>query len=74
MRQAAKARKKILVPISVHTRPRIENSEKNIKKIKNLFLALFLAKTGRDRLRKREKIFCPQFRSYSTRTGKFRKK
>ena len=28
---------------------------------------LFLAKMGRDRLRKREKNFTPEFRSYSTR-------
>ena len=42
-------KKKILVPNSVHTRPGQENSEKNrkkIKKLKNLFPALFLAKTG----------------------------
>ena len=41
--------KKILDPNSVYTRPEQENSEKNrkkIKKIKNLFMALFLAKTG----------------------------
>ena len=42
--------KKILDPNSVHTRPGQENSEKNRKKkstkFKNLFLALFLAKTG----------------------------
>jgi len=47
--------KKILVPNSVHTRPGQENSEKNskkIKKLKNLFLVLFLAKTGGDRPRK----------------------
>ena len=76
MRYAEKE-KKNLVPNSVHTRPRIENSEKNsknIKKLKNLFLALFLAKTGRARTRKREKNFSPEFRSYSTRARKFRKK
>ena len=40
---------KILVPNSVHTRPGKENSEKNnkkLKKLKNLFPALSLAKTG----------------------------
>ena len=50
MRLAEKEReKKNLVPNSVHTRPGQENSEKNSKKnqkIKNLFLVLFLAKTG----------------------------
>ena len=52
------SRKKILVPNSVHTRPGQENSEKNskkIRKIKNLFPALFLAQTGWDRPRKRKK-------------------
>ena len=50
--------KKIFVPNSVHTRPGQENSEKNSNKIwniKNLFLALFLAQTGWDRLRKWKK-------------------
>ena len=49
MRWAKKERKKKLVPNSVHTRPGQENSEKNrkkIQKVKNLFPALFLAKTG----------------------------
>ena len=36
--------KKNLVPNSVHTRPGQENFEKNCKKSKNLFLALFIAK------------------------------
>ena len=107
--------KKILVPNSVHTQPRQENSEKNSKKIqkikkplsgiifsqhgmrkaekerkkflswipfildlgkkitkkiakkfkklKNLFLALFLAQTGWYRLRERQKNFGPEFPS-----------
>ena len=46
---------------------------KKLKKLKNLFLTLFLAKTGRDRPRKREKSFTPEFRSYSTQTRKFQK-
>jgi len=49
MRQAEKEEKKLLVPNSVHTRPEDENSENNrkkIKKLKSLFPALFLAKTG----------------------------
>ena len=49
---------KILVPNSVHSRPGQENSEKiakKLKQLKNLFLALFLAKTGLDRPRNSEK-------------------
>ena len=41
--------KKILLPNAVHTRPGQENSEKNskkLKKFKNHFPTLFLAKTG----------------------------
>ena len=51
MTKAEKERKKNLVPNSVHTQPRPENSEKNGKKIlknlkKKLFPALSLAKAG----------------------------
>ena len=45
-----------------------------MKKLKNLFPALFIAKTGWDRPRKREKNFSHEFRSYSTRARKYRKK
>ena len=56
--------KKILVPNFVHTWPVQENSEKNSKKSqKNPFPVLFLAKTGWDRPRKREKNFSLEFRS-----------
>ena len=48
--------------------------KKSKKKFKNLFPALFLAKTGWDRPKKREKNFIPEFHSYSTRARKFRKK
>ena len=44
------------------------------KKFKNVFPALFLAKTGGDGPRKREKNFSPEFRSYSTWARKFQKK
>ena len=44
---------------------------KKLKKFKNLFPTLFLAKTGWDRLRKRKKNFTSEFRSYSTQTRKF---
>ena len=47
---------------------------KKFKKSKNLFPALFLAKTGRDRPRKGEKYFSPEFRSYSTPARKFQNK
>ena len=46
---------------------------KKFNKLKNLIPALFLAKTGLDMPRKREKNFSPEFRSYSTRARKFRK-
>ena len=62
--------KRILVPNSVHTRPREENSENDsnkIQKLKNLFLALFLTKTRLDRLRKRKKKLVPN--SAHTRPG-----
>ena len=41
--------------------------EKEIKKLKNLYLALFFAKTGWDRPRKREKNLAPN--SVHTRPG-----
>ena len=60
MRLAEKEKKKI-VPNTVPTRPELENSKKKIakkfKKLKNIILALFIPKLGRDRLRKRKKIF-----------------
>ena len=71
---------RILDPNFAHTRPGGVNSEKSskkIQKIKNKFEALFLAKTGLDRMRqakKREKNFRPEFRSNSTPGRKFRKK
>ena len=70
--------KKILVPNSVHTRPRKENSEKKLvkkyKKLKNFFPTLFLARTGWDWARRGEKNFSPEFRSYSTPEKKWAKK
>ena len=51
-----------------------QEREKNSKNFKNLFPALFLAKTGLDRPRKGEKNFSPEFRSYSTPARKFQKK
>ena len=37
-----------------------------MKKLKNIIPTLLQYKPGRDRLRKREKYFSPEFRSYST--------
>ena len=73
MRQAEK--EKIFSPEfrSYSTRAR-KFRKKFQKNLKNLFLALFLAKLGLDRPRKSEKIFIPEFRSYSIRERKFRKK
>ena len=47
---------------------------KKFKKLKNLFLEIFLAKTGLDRPRKGEKNFSPEFRLHWTPARKFRKK
>ena len=47
---------------------------KKLKNKKNLFAALFLAKTGLDRPRKTEKNFSPEFCNYPTRARKFQKK
>ena len=49
MRQAEKEKKKILLPNSVHTRPRQENSEKNSKKtekIRNLLSEFIFSVNG----------------------------
>ena len=54
-----KCENKILLPNSIHSRPGQENSEKiekKLKQLKNLFLALFLAKKELDRPRNRNKI------------------
>ena len=51
-----------------------KNIFKKFKKLQNLFPALFLAKTGCDTMKKREKNFSLDFRSYSTRARKFPKK
>ena len=57
--------KKNLVPNSVHTRLGLKNSDKNskkIKKLKNHFSALFLAKTGEEIGRESEKkVLVPNF-------------
>ena len=48
---------------------------KKLKKLKTLFPAIFIAKKGRDRPRKRKKKnFSPELRSYSTWARKFQKK
>ena len=77
MRQADKERKKFNPDFrSYLTRARKIKKKiaKKLKKKKNLFPALFLAKMGGDSPRKREKKFNPEFRPYSTQERKFRKK
>ena len=78
MRLAKKEKKKILLPNSVHTRPRQENSEKNSKKIekikKTCFRYYFLPKRDQIGREREKKNFTSEFRSYSTRARKFRKK
>ena len=51
-----------------------KKNSKKIQKIKNLFPALFVDKTGWDRPRKRKKNFRPEFYSYPTQAKKFQKK
>ena len=77
IRLAEKGRKKFWSRIPFILDPGKEIPKKiakKFKKLKNLFLALFLAKTRFDRPRMRKKKFSPKFRSYSTRARKFRKK
>ena len=50
-----------------------KNIFRKFKKLQNLDPALFLAKTGCDTMKKREKNFSPEFRSYTTQARKFRK-
>ena len=77
MRQAEKEKKKFYfrIPFILDSGKKIPKKITNkLKKLKNLFPTLFLAKTGWDRPRKREKHFTPEFRSYSTQTKKKAKK
>ena len=69
--------KKILVPNSVHTRPGQENSKKNSKKIQKIKKPLsgnIFRQNGIRQAKKKKKNFRPEFRSYSTRARKFRRK
>ena len=52
----------------------LKKIEIEIKKLKNLFPALLLAKTGLDRPKKKKKNFNPEFRSYQTPARIFQKK
>ena len=71
MRQAEKWREKILSQIPLILDPGNKIPKKIAKKLKNLFPALQLAKTGLDKPRKREKNSSPEFRSYSIWERKF---
>ena len=65
MRYAEKEKKKNLsrIPFILDPGKKIpKNYNKKIKKLKNPSPALFLAKMGWDRPRKREKNFSPEFR------------
>ena len=60
MRQAKKERKKILDPNSVHTRPGLENSEKNKKrnqKIKKPLSGISFSQNGMRQAEKEKKKF-----------------
>jgi len=48
--------KKNFIPRTISARPRLENSKKNSKKIKNNILASLKANMGRDRPKKRKKF------------------
>ena len=70
MRWAEKVRKKFYSRILLIIDPSKKIKKKiakNFKKLKNLFLVIFLAKTGLDQPRKREKKFSPN--SVHTRHG-----
>ena len=74
MRQAEKERKKIQtrIPFILDPGKKIpKKQKKEIKNFKNLFRAIFLAKTGCDRPRKRDKKFTPEFCSNTTQARKF---
>ena len=68
---------KIQVPNSVHTQPGQENSEKNSKKIQKIKKPLFgiiPSQNGMRQAKKEKKNFSPEFRSYQTPAGQFRRK
>ena len=64
MRYVEKERKKFQFQIPFTLDPGkkiVKKIEKEIKKLKNLFPALFFAKTGGDRTKKRKKNLVPNF-------------
>ena len=74
MRSDKKGRKKFWTPVPFILDPGKKIPKKNsekFKKLKNLFQAIFFAKTGSERLRKSEKNVIAEFRSYSTPARKF---
>ena len=75
MRSAEIEKKKILLPNSVHTRPRQENSEKNRKKIEKIKKPLsditFISQNGMRQADKEKKNFTSEFRTNPTRARKF---
>ena len=69
--------KKILVPNSILTQPELENSKKNRKKIQKtekVNSGIISIQNGLREAEKEKKNFSPEFRSFSSRARKFRKK
>ena len=76
MRKAEKE-KKNLVSNSVLSRPVLENSKNNSKKIRNikkLHFGIISIQTGMRQAKKENKNFSPEFRSYPAWVTKFQKK
>ena len=70
-------KKKIIIPInsySIKNRKLKKKIAKKIKKLKNIIMASFQAKMGRERPRKRKKKIIVPITSYLTRNRKFKKK
>ena len=57
MRSTKKEKKKILVPIYVPTRPGLENSKKNSKKIQKLHFGIISIQIGMRKAEKEKKKF-----------------
>ena len=77
MRKAEKVKTKFYSRIPFILDPCKKIPKKNCKKTQKIIKhlpVLFLAKKGLDRLKKLKENFTPEFRSYSTRARKFRKK
>ena len=77
MRWAEKDRKKILVPNSVHTRPKLENSKKNSKKIqkmKKVYSGIIFSQNAKRLAEKVRKKFYSRISFIIEPSKKFRKR